>query len=81
MVLHHDDVGLGVVCDVLAGFWGVGGVDAHGEAAATGGTESASLGGLVQGSLGEGETEESANDRGVCAVKGCRHSIARMPET
>lgn len=32
VVLHHDDVGFAVVRHVLAGFWRVGGVDAHSEA-------------------------------------------------
>lgn len=29
VVLHHDDVGLAVFCDILTRFWRVGGVDAH----------------------------------------------------
>lgn len=38
VVLHHDDVGLAVLCYILTGFWGVGGVDAHSEPTATRGT-------------------------------------------
>lgn len=38
VVLHHDDVGLAVFRYVPAGVCGVGGVDAHSKAAATGGT-------------------------------------------
>lgn len=35
VVLHHEDVGLAVLSDVLARLWGVGGVDAHCETSAT----------------------------------------------